>query len=32
VNLEGGVTSDHIVKNIAYFLIAVNDFTTSVNP
>jgi hypothetical protein len=31
VNLEGGVTSDHIVKNIAYFLIAVNDFTTSVN-
>ena len=32
LDLEGGVTGDHVVKNIAYFLMTVNDFTTMVNP
>jgi hypothetical protein len=32
MNLEGGVTSDHIVKNLSYFMRTVTDFASIVNP
>jgi hypothetical protein len=32
INLEGGVTSDYIVKNLVYFQRTVTDFATIVNP
>jgi hypothetical protein len=32
VDIEGGVTGDYIIKNIAYFLLALGEFKTITNP